>query len=656
MSQSDDSVQYTKLMNSTKEGKVPEQNELNYNEYRGLAQLLVKFIAAGLCLFCLLYISGALPSLGIYFINYQFNSIFLSGILVLTFLLIPARKNTIQSKLPWYDIVLIIGSLAGTIYIMVNAIALAEATKLEAGTAEIVLGLVTCFVILEAVRRTIGWPMVIITLGFLLFAKFGYLLPSAIGIYPQTWARIVSEIYLSFNGMFGSLTELASSIIFAFIAFGTFFVAVGGGNFFLDLALSAAGRFRGGPAKVCILGSATFGMLSGSPIANAAVTGCITIPLMKKTGYTSVFAGAVEATAATGGMIMPPVMGTVAFLMADFLEMSYATIALVAIVPALMYFLALYTQTDLRSIKDRLVGMPPGELPSVWATLKGGWEFIIPLVVLVLLLFVLRYPASMAAVDSIVVLIVVSLFRKKTRLNLNRFIGSLEKATKSMLTIAPICAAAGIIISTMAITGLGPKITTGLVAFSGGNLLVLLIIAALACYIMGMGVSISATYILLAALIAPALVAIGIPKLQSHFFLLYMGMTFFISPPFCPAVFVTAGIADAPVFRTGLQAVKLGIVCFIVPFAIMYNPGLLLVGNPANVLLTVVTTIIGIFALAVGIEGYLFHKTNWLQRILFIGSGISLISPWWMGHIIGICILAAVIFWQRLVFKKAKSL
>jgi TRAP transporter 4TM/12TM fusion protein len=587
-----------------------------------------------------------LPLFGVYFFGIQFNAVFMGGMLVTAFLLCPARKAEQVNRLPWYDILLILASLVSTIYIVVTAYELAVFKRLLATPLETGLGVIILVLVAEAMRRTVGWPMIIIMSVFILYAKFSYLLPGILTAFPQPWTRLMAEVYVSPSGVFGAITTLASSIIISFIVFGALFIKAGGGEVFLNLALSLTGGIRGGPAKAAIVGSAMFGTLSGSPAANVAVTGTITIPLMKKTGYSPVFAGAVEAVASTGGMIMPPVMGATAFLMATLLGVTYVTVALAAAIPALLYFIALFVQTDLRAAKDGLRSIPRSELPSFWATMKEGWEFALPFLALVLFLFGLKYPPAIAATYGIVVLIVVTPFRKRTRLNWVRLFDSLVESTRSMLYVAPVIAASGVILSVLGTTGLGPKLASSLVTIAGGNVLALFLLAGVACYFVGAGVVMIVTYILLAVLVAPALQLVGVPLMVSHFFIFYMGLTMFITPPYAPSAFVASAISGASPYRTGFQAMRLGIVTFIVPFILAYNPALIMIGTPYEIILAAVTAIIGVIALSIGIEGYLFSRANWLQRILALGAGLTMMAPGLETDVIGVGLLAVVILWQ----------
>lgn len=424
----------------------------------------------------------------------------------------------------------------------------------------------------------------------------------------------------------------------------------------MDISLALAGHFRGGPAKVAVLGSALFGTLSGSASANVAVTGAITIPLMKDSGYQPHYAGAVEAVASTGGQIMPPVMGGVAFVMASILEIPYTSVAIMAIIPSFLYFVALFIQLDLRAARDGLRGLPRERLPSLRETLRKGWEVPIPLIVLVVLLFVVKYPAPMAAVYTILSVIAVSMLRKENRLNIKRIIESLEGGFKATMEVAAIIALAGIIVGVLVGTGLGPKLSSGLVTLFGGSILFLVVASGITVYLMGMGVSLIASYILISVLVAPALEKLGVPLVVAHFFIMYMVTTTFITPPYCAAAFVASTIAGAHPFRIAFQAMRLGIVAYLVPFIIIYNPALIQIGAPGEIALATVTALIGVFALSAGIEGYLFTEMSWAQRLLFLGTGIIMVVPDLLSDLLGAAILAALILWQWQSQRRMKAM
>ncbi len=635
-----------------KPAKVEETGKVR--QFHGPLGILTKALGAGLAILCFLYIAGIFFYLRIPILFTQFNAIFLAGVVTLLLLIYPAGKRAPRNKVPWYDILLILCSLAGHLYIAIYGLEIARMTKLDAAPFEMALGFLAIITLFEAVRRSLGKPMVIVCAIFLFYLKFSYLIPGPLGAYEYSWSSMIRDLYLSTGGIYGSLVTVFCTIIISFIVFGAFFINIGGGKFFTELALASTGWMTGGPSKAAIVGSGLFGTLSGSPSANVAVTGTFTIPLMKKTGYSAQYAGAIEAVASTGGQIMPPIMGSVAFVMADMIGVSYATVAAMAAIPAILYYSSLFTQSHLRAVKEGHGSISRETLPSLRAVMIEGWDLLIPFAALLLFLFVLRFPPQLAAVYSVVVLIATSMFRKQHRLNIKKFIDSFYNGTRSTAPIAAVIGAAGIIIGSLSISGLGPKISSGLISFSGGSLLILIILAAVASYVMGMGISLVATYIILSSLLAPSMITLGLPENAAHFFLVYMGTATFITPPYCIAVYIASAIAEGDPFPTAFQAMKLGIVCYLVPFIIVYNPALILVGAPGEIALASVTALIAVFALSVGIEGYLFTKTNSLQRLLFFGSGLTMIVPGLRTDIIGIGMLSIATGWQWLNSRRAK--
>ncbi|MBI2861159.1 MAG: TRAP transporter fused permease subunit [Chloroflexi bacterium] len=618
-----------------------------FRRFSGPAAILVKFIGAGGCLFALLEVSGVFFYFNTFFLPNQYNAIILAIVLTLTFLLVPATKKTPRNKVPWYDFLLILAGLAACVYTIINAWEILYFGRATVTPFEAVLAALLVITIMEAVRRSFGWPMVIIALLFILYVKFGYLVPGPLSVHYFTWSMIARDLYLSSEGIFGTLTSIATRVILVFIAFGVFFVAVGGGKFFLNLALGVTGTMRGGPAKAAVVGSALFGTISGSPTANVAVTGSVTIPLMKSIGYKSYYAGAIESIASTGGMIAPPIMGGVAFIMAQLLNEPYSYVATISFLPAFLYFLSLFLQVHLHAVKVGLRGLPRKDLPSPVAALKEGWELAIPFIFLVVLLFVMKYPAEMAAVYTVGALVAISLLRKSHRMNLRRFIDSLDGGMQQTLSVTTIIALAAVILAALVITGVGLKISSALVTISAGSMLLLILLAGLATYILGMGISLMAAFVLVAAIVGPALQNLGLPIIVSYFFIMYMVTATVFTPPYCTAAYVAGAIANAHPFRVGFQAMRLGVVTFLVPFIIVYNPALILQGSPGDIALAATTAIIGIFGLSVGLEGYLFTATNWLQRILFIVGGIVMVVPGLTTDIIGAVILVSLVIWQR---------
>ncbi|MDP2647295.1 MAG: TRAP transporter permease [Desulfobacterales bacterium] len=637
-------------------GAVPREENFRHRQHQKLFSTLIKMIGAGLCLFFLLYVGGIFSLFNINFIHLRYNAIFLAGVLTLIFLLFPAGKKVSGDKLPWYDLFFIFAVLSANLYIIVKALDLVYYGKSEATTLEMILGFALIVSLMEAVRRTLGWTIVIIALAFVGYTKFGYLLPGDFSLYEYTWERLIAQIYLSQDGVYGGITYIAATMILAFITFGVFFNLAGGGKLFNDIAFALTGSFRGGPAKGAIVGSALFGTLSGSPVANVTVTGTFTIPLMKSVGYSPSFAGAVEAVASTGGAIMPPIMGAVAFIMADMLQVTYNEIALAATIPAVLFFLALFIQTDLRAAKEGLRGLPRKDLPSLTTTLINGGELLLPFVLLIVLLFVLRYPPEEAGVYTIAGLIVVSMLRKKHRISPGRLMDGLYGGLRASLEVSAVIAVAGIIVAMVTVTGVGVKLSSGLVTLAGNSLLLLVIISGVASYIMGMGVSLLVAYVLLATLVAPAMIKLGVLPMVAHFFIMYMGATTFFTPPYCPAAFVASPLAGASPFRIGLQAMRLGIVCFIVPVILVYNPALILVGSPETIILAAVSAVIGVISLSAGIEGYLFSGLSRVQQLLCLGAGTIMIFPGLYTDIAGAAAFGFVIAWQwRSIHRKKIS-
>jgi TRAP transporter 4TM/12TM fusion protein len=420
------------------------------------------------------------------------------------------------------------------------------------------------------------------------------------------------------------------------------------------------GRFRGGPAKVAILASGFFGSLSGSPSANVAMTGIITIPLMKRTGYRPHIAGAIEAVASTGGLLMPPIMGATAFIMAEFLEIPYASIAIASLVPALLYYIAVFTQVHLEAVRDNHKGLPPEELPSFKKVIREGWIYFIPAVVLLYCLFSLHLLPSTSALYAVATTVVVCFFRKDTRrIIVNQAWSILEDTGKGMLEVGIIGALAGIVIGTVSLTGLGLTLADAFVTLSGGKVLILLFLAALGAIILGMGMPITATYIMLVVLIAPALIKLGIEPLSAHLFIMYFGAMSFLTPPVAVAAYIGASIAGAEPMRTCFAGIRLGIVAYVVPFVFALDPGLLLSGSIGHILMVVPTALFGTLFLAVAFEGYLFNKLSMLKRTWFAIGGLSLISHNSIVTITGCGLIVPLLFWElkkRRIFGPKKEI
>lgn len=618
---------------------------LIFRQYEGSLGKLVSSISVLLPIYVICFLFDVFDIFGVWVEREVFLASFVALILGLTFLVVPGKKGVPKDKLPPYDALLAILGLAGAGYMSLffNEVRWREGAPT---TTDIIFGIMTLVLLLEAVRRLVGWAFLIVVIAFLLYARFNFLLPGLLEGRGYDVPRLVGTLYIQKQGIFGLPTNIAATIIIIFILFGQFLVASGAGDWFVDLARCLGGRFRGGPAKVAVIASAFLGTITGSPAANVATTGVFSIPLMKKTGYQSHFAAAVESVASTGGAILPPVMGATAFVMAEFLDIPYSTVAISAFVPAALYFLALFMQVDLEAAKRGLRGLPREEIPSLRETIKRGWHYLIPLAVLVYFLLIRGYSPAMSGLYACLAVILVSQLSKETRVGPRKILQSLEGTSYGTLLIAVTCAAAGIIIGVVALTGLGVKLSLLLVDASKGSMLLLLVLTGMTSTVIGMGIPVLPAYVTLVVLIAPALASLGVWPLAAHLFIYYFAVMSFITPPVCPAVYVACGLADSAIMRTGFQAVKLGIVAYIVPFVFMYGPAMLLRGSVVDIMVSILTATIGVVSLCFGIAGYALMRANWLQRAMLLAGGIILIAPGWKSDMVGAAVVMGAILWQ----------
>jgi TRAP transporter 4TM/12TM fusion protein len=445
-----------------------------------------------------------------------------------------------------------------------------------------------------------------------------------------------------------------STIVVAFLLFGAVLFATGAGKFLTDVSYAAFGRFSGGPAKGAVVASCAFGMISGSPVSDVLVTGSINIPLMIKAGYGAVFAGAVEAVASTGGGMCPPVMGSVAFIMAEFLDIRYADVCIAAAWPAILYFTSVFTQVHFRARKTGLMGRPVSELPPLKYTLLHGWHFFLPLLVLIFFLLIARYPAETSAFYAIAAALIVGVLRKQTRVGPRKMVMCLEQTATRLTIIVPVCTGAGLILGSVGLTGLGIHMSSILINLAGGNVLVLLILTAAVGAIMAMGVPWTGCYILLALLVAPTLISMGIVPKAAHLFLLYLGLIAFITPPICIAVHSARSLSKTDVWPTGLQAVRLGVVAYLVPFLFVFNPALIFEDSIWKILYWMPISLVVVFALAAGMEGFVIRKARWFQRTLLIVGAVLLGIPRWTTSIAGGAFIAGAVVLNAMI-KKGSS-
>lgn len=512
----------------------------------------------------------------------------LACFLPLAFIIWPAKKSEQVQKVKWYDVILFFIPLVFFSYLGFNA---QTVTLMGWGTSAPTMptigSIVIWFIILEAVRRVAGLVLMSICLVFSFFPLFtGYMPVNFLQGISQDFVTTATNHIMSGNSLLGVPIQTMGSLLIGFLLFGVILVHTGGGDFFFNMAKSLFGRQRGGPAKVSVIGSAFFGMLSGSAVSNVVTTGSMTIPAMKKTGYSNHYAGSIEAVSSTGGTITPPIMGSAAFIMASFLAVPYGEVALAAAIPAVLYFLAVLIQVDGYAAKNNLAGAPSDEqLPSFWQTLKSGWFFIGAVILLVYLIFILGNEAQAAYYVSLF-LIFVSFINKETRLNFKKIADMLVSGGKLIAEIMTILAAVGFVVGALSVTGVSFSFSRELVALVGENALLILLAGALTSFVLGMGMTVSASYIFLAVVMAPALVQMGFDPIASHLFVLYWATVSYITPPVALSAYAAASIANASAIKTGFTAMRLGIISYIVPFFIVYNPALIGRAEPVEIVVS----------------------------------------------------------------------
>lgn len=537
----------------------------------------------------------------------------------------------------------VIGSaIAAYVYIVLNFQEMVLRTGAET-VGDIIAGALVLFVVLESTRRTSGPILPAIASAALLYSLFGRYMPGLLSHRGVSLKRLITHMALTTEGVFGVPIGVSATYVFLFVLFGAFLRESGGGEFFVNLAYALFGRVRGGPAKVAIVASGFFGSISGSAVANVVGTGTFTIPLMMKAGYKNTFAGAVEAAASTGGQFMPPIMGAAAFIMAEILGLPYINIAIAAAVPAVIYFLAIYFSVDAEAAKSGLRGLSRTELPSVRQVLSEGWPLLIPLFGLIVMLAFLKWSPMKSGFASIVICILVSYIAKASnRMTVRRILKALESGANAAVEVALVCACAGIVVGMFTLTGLGMKMSYLLVTVSRGNLLMLLVLTMICSLILGMGIPTTACYIVLAITIAPALTRLGVIPLAAHLFVFYFGISSAITPPVALAAYAAAGISGADPMATGFIAWKLALPAFLIPFAFVYGPQLLLSGSVVRITLAALSAAAGAYALSGVAIGYLLGHLRWYERAILLVAAASLIFAELSSDILGYCLLAAV--------------
>ncbi len=624
-----------------------ESNTRHFTSWRGVA---IKAMLIAFSLFVLwMNVFSTLP-------EQIRRALFVGIVIFMGFMLYPARKGKPKPDyVPWYDFVLGILGFSAFFYWVVNFEGLASRSG-NYNTVDIIAGIIGILVLFELCRRVVGIPILIVAGVFIVYAFVGGYLPGMFGHRGFGVTRVVEHLFYTLEGVIGTPIGVCSTFIVLFILFGAFLEKTGVGKFFIDIANAIAGHAPGGPAKVAIIASALEGTVSGSSVANTVGSGSFTIPMMKKTGYKPEFAAAVEAAASTGGQIMPPIMGAAAFLMAEMTANPYATIAVAAILPALLYFTGIWLMVHFEAKKLGLKGIDKSELPRFWPLLLKKGYLLLPLIFLIVFMGN-GFTPSRSAVFAILIAIVVSLFRKETRISPKGILEALENGAKSTIGVAAACSIAGIIVGIVTLTGLGLKLATGLLALSGGITIIALFFTMIASIILGMGVPTTANYVIMATITAPIVIRLGVPTLAAHMFVFYFGIVADITPPVALAAYAGSAIAHSNPFKTGVTATRLAITAFLIPYIFALNPSLLLIDTtPGQVVLIVVTALVGMIGISSGMEGYLLHKMPVWQRVLAVLAGLLLIIPGLVTDAIGIGVIGLIALWQFATRKKVETL
>ena len=629
--------------------------------WEGTPKIIITAIMAIFSLYCLYMtlFSTALPEVRL--------TLFVGCIIILGFLTYPAKKGHVHvNSMPWYDIVLMVVGSACFFYFAANALPLIKlATRIE--TIHVVIGIIGILVLVELCRRCVGIPILCVV-GVLLVYTFYNQLSFNLSFY-NALKNIVYKLFYTTSGVIGTPINVCFTYIVLFIIFGAFLERTGIANFFIDFANRLAGWSSGGPAKVAVISSALCGMVSGSSVGNTVTTGSVTIPMMKKTGYKPEFAGAVEAAASTGGQIMPPIMGAAAFLMAEYMDLPYAEVAVKAILPAILYFTGIFIAVHLEAKKLGLHGISRSELPK-WGYLAKNIYLILPLILLVWLVSsgakTMAFSAALSILAAFVIGFVHKLLENIRVMGFKKAILSTIKSTilsaidalaagaKGAITVAVACAMAGMIAGCITVTGLASILINAIVQAAGDATIIGLALTMICCIILGMGVPTTANYCIMASTCAPILIQLGFPAVAAHFFVFYFGIVADITPPVALAAYAGSAIAKSNPMKTGINATKLAIAAFIVPYIFAYNPSMLFVGNVAwyDVIIISITALLGLFGIAAALNGYLYRKIPVILRIALVAGGLGMMIPGLASDLIGLAVVAAVVAFQYFSNKK----
>lgn len=579
------------------------------------------------------------------------GAVHLGTALGIIFLLFPARKgwHRKQTTVPWYDVLLAFCALYVVYHKVIFFDELLQSRISGYSIFDTIISIIGILLVLEATRRTVGIPIVIVASIAILYTIFGKYIPTQMLSHPGfDIERIANYLWYRESGVFGTPIQISAKFIFLFLFFGVVLVQTGIGKFFNDLAFALTGRFTGGTAKAAVAASALQGMVSGSSVGNTVASGSFTIPMMKNAGFKPAFAAATEASASTGGQIMPPLMGAAAFIMMEYIGVPYSTIMLAALIPALLYFTGIFMGTHFEAKKQGIFGLPKSQLPPLKKLMVRYGYMLLPLVIIIAALLSGLTPQR-AALFGIGSAYLVSFVRKETRLNLRQTVKMLEQGARVALPVIAAVATAGIIAGVVSMTGLGSKFAAGIIALAGGTLILALFFTMIACIVLGMGLPTTANYVVTATIAAPVLInEFGLAAIAVHMFVFYFGIVADITPPVCLAAYAGAGIARANPFKTGVIAVKLAIAAFIIPYIFVYNPILVLVDvAPIPLIIAIATALIGMMAVSSAMIGFFVRTMNIFERIILFLAGIMLITPQKVIDIVGIVIIGAMWYWQK---------
>ena len=623
--------------------------ESNTRVWEGWQRWVVGILMVAFSLYCIgmtLFFSG-LPETRL--------AAFLAMIVFIGFLTYPVKKGHVKVNfMPWYDIVLMLVGTACFLYFAFNALPIIKlATRIQ--THHVIIGAIGILVLIELCRRCVGVPILCV-LGALLVYTFYNQLSYNPSLY-QALKNVVYKLFYTTNGVIGTPINVCYTYIVLFIIFGAFLERTGIANFFIAFANRLAGWSAGGPAKVAVISSALCGMVSGSSVGNTVTTGSVTIPMMKKTGYHPDFAGAVEAAASTGGQIMPPIMGAAAFLMAEYMDLPYATVAVKAILPAVLYFTGIFIAVHLEAKKLGLKGLSKDEMPK-WADLGKKIYLLAPLVLLVWLVSSGAKTMQFSAAVSILAAVIVGFLNKDERLTFKKIFEALEAGAKGAITVAVACAIAGMIAGCITVTGLASILINAIVQLAGSATFIGLILTMVCCIVLGMGVPTTANYCIMASTCAPILIKMGFPLVAAHFFVFYFGIVADITPPVALAAYAGSAIAKGNPMKTGINATKLAIAAFIVPYIFAYSPAMLFVNVTSvwEVIQIVLSALLGIFGVAAGLEGFVLRKMNWLYRIVCLVGGLGLMIPGAISDLVGLVLIGGVFVIQYLQNQKEREI